>query len=310
MAGDAPALTLRDHLREAVLARSPYRRESVTFDELAKRRAAWIDQYRQVYVGTVSITVPALKLKLIRYDEWPVTSGEMARQYLRQVYDGVPAIGASPRARGFRWSPPIVARPTRHGVFAYVDIESAFWQLISCFRPDDLILGGTIAEGTAEWWTTDGVAADRRLRHCIHGSVFSHHLTFYRFGTPVTIGVTSKWSNPTLQLHCMQVLHALCAAVDRRFSLQAWLTDAAIVHADDAEAVVEMLARDWRVASKVKAAGAGAVVNATSFAVGEKSSLDVRNGRTDPLSAEPSTVSTLKRVPFRQLQRMRLEALA
>ena len=298
-------MTLRDALTEAVLARSPYERRCVAFDELAKWRAARIDSYARAYVGDVSVTIPELNLKLVRFDEWPVTSGELAREYLQIVYADVHGVRCSPRASGFAWAPPILAAPVRHRELAYADIESAFWQLISCFNPDDLVLGDEIVEGKARWLTVDAVAEDRRLRHCVHGTIFSNHLVFYRYGTPVVVPKVSKWSNPSLRLHCMQTLHAVCGRLRRDVNLHAWLTDAAIVDADDAEPVRRFMDREWKLAAKVKAQGAGAVISATTYVVGDKASLDLVNGTATLASAEQRPFSNLRRVPGRQLQAVR-----
>lgn len=299
-------MTLRDALTDAVLAGSRWQRRKVGYPELERWRAAKIDEYPQAFVGTSSITVPQANLKLVAYDEWPVTSGELARAYLHRVYADAPRRPLpSPRARGFSWTAPIVANPVRHRALAYVDVESAYWQLISIFRPDDLVLGDEVVPGTLEWLNKETVAEDRRLRHCVHGSIFSNRLVFYRYGTPVVVPKVNRWSNPSLALHCFQTLHAVCRRVAAGTSLHAWMTDAAIVDADDAEPVAALMAGEWLLRSRLKAQGAGTVVSATTYAVGDKMSLDVVHGTTDLARAEPRKFSNLKRVPWRQLQSTR-----
>lgn len=303
-------MTLRSVLTEQVLASSAWRRRQCGYPELEEKRAAWIDQFRQVFVGHTSISVPETRTKLVAYDDWPVTAGELSRAYLRLVFADVRRRAPSPHARGFGWQAPIVARPVRHRSLAYVDIVSAYWQLLSCFRPDDLLLGTEILPGDAAWLTIDEVAEDRPLRHAVVGSVFSNKLAFYSFGKLVVVGKTNQWSNPTLKIHCMQVLHAVAGSLDRAGALHAWLTDAAIVDADDAEPLQRLMARDWWLSSAVKSQGSGFVLSATTYRVGEKESLDITHGTTDPARAEPRAFSNLRRVPGRQLQAVRRRAAA
>ena len=282
----------------------------MTYPELERQRAAWIDQYPQVFVGRSSITIPCQNLKLVAFDEWPVPSGELARAYLKMVYAGARGRPPSPRATGFQWQAPIVTVPVRHRALAYVDVTSAYWQLVSCFRPDDLILGTEIVGGRCDWLTVDEVAEDRGLRHSIHGSVFANKLRFYQYGKEVIVPHTSRWSNPTLMRHCMQVLHGVCGNLARNVNLWAWMTDAAIVDADDAEPVMRWLQREWLLASKLKGLGSGAVVTPTTYCVGEKMSMDLVNGTTDLSTAEPRGFSNLRRVPARQLQAVRRRVAA
>lgn len=298
-------MTLRDTLTEQVLESSKWERRQVGYPELERRRSVWIEKFAQVFVGAQSISVPARHLKLVAFDEWPVTSGELARQYLRNVYAGVRTRPPSPRARGFGWQAPIMANPVRHRALGYVDITSAYWQLVSCFAPDDLVLGDEIVPGKARWLTVEEVEADRRLRHCIHGTIFSNRIAFYNYGKLVVVPKTSVYSNPTLAAHCMQVLHAVCGILSRDIGVWAWMTDAAIVDADDIEPVMRYMEREWALQAKLKALGSGAVVSATTYCVGDKMSRDLLNGTTDLSCAEPRTFTNLRRVPRRQLQTVR-----
>ena len=295
---------LRDTLTTAVLATSTWKRRQVGYPELARWRGAKIDSYERVFVGHSSISIATTRTKLIAYDTWPVTAGELARAYLRGVHAGERRRPPSARAPGFAWQAPIVCDPVRHRSLGYVDVVSAYWQLISCFGPCDLVLGTEVVPGKARWIAPDEVTADRSLRHAVVGSIFSNRISWYRYGQLVAIAKTSPWSNPSLKRHCMQVLHAVCGQLRRRGNLYAWLTDAAIVDADEVEPVIELLAREWRLASTLKGLGSGAVVNATTYAVGEKWSLNLAHD-ADMTRIEPRPFSNLKQVPGKRLQTMR-----
>lgn len=302
-------MTLRDVLTEQVLERSRWKRRQCGYPELERRRAAWIDRFGQVFVGTTSLTVTDTQTKLIAYDDWPVTDAELARAYLRLVFAGVKGRRLpSPRAPGFGWQAPIVCSPVRHRSLAYVDIVSAYWQLISAFRPDDVILGKEVIPGRAEWLTADEVARTRRLRHCVHGTIFANRIAYYRYGHLVVAPKVNAWSNPTLRSYCMQTLHAVAGRLGRSVGLHAWMTDAAIVDADDAESVTSYLAREWRLTSALKAQGNGAVISATTYMVGDKASRDILSGTTELVRAPEHPYSSLRRVPTKQLKTLRQRA--
>lgn len=301
---------LRASLTVDVLATSPWHRREVGYPELKRWRAAHIDAYGQAFVGTTSISIPETKLKLVAYDDWPVTSGELARRYLRRVFADVKRRPPSPRASGFGWTPPALCRPVRHRPLAYVDIASAYWQMIRPFRPDDVILGDEVFRGSAEWLTPEAVTEDRRLRHAIHGSIFANRIKFYRYGSLVVAPRTNVWSNPTMARYCMQTLHAVCGRLAADTNLHAWMTDAAIVDTDDAEPVTRFLEREWLLASRLKARGSGAVLNATTYQVGDKASLNLVHGTVRLLDAEPCPLLKVKRVPVRQLQAVRRRVAA
>ena len=298
-------MTLRDVLTDAVLARSRWKRKQVGYPEIERKQAAWTDQYGRVFVGHSSISVATTGVKLVAYDEWPVTSGELGRAYLRLVFGAGTDRRARANARGFSWQAPLVCAPVRHRSLAYVDITSAYWQLLAPFGPDDLLLAGDVVPGHLSWLTTDEVEADRALRHSIVGSIFSNHLVWWSYGRIVSIDKASPWSNPTLRAHAMQVLHAACGQVARTTTLHAWMTDAAIVDDEDADTVQALLASTWGLSSKVKARGPGAVVNATTYVVGDKRSGNLVSGTHCLSDIVPRASSNLRRVPVRQLRTVR-----
>lgn len=312
MENSALAMTLRDDLTDAVLARSTMQRRQVNYPELEEWVAGRIDPYERVFVGRSSVTIMDTHTKLIGYDEWPVTSAELAREYLRRVFSAPDVVHRTPRpgAPGFGWQAPVHCSPINHGTFAYVDIVSAYWQLLSVFGPNDVIVTDRVIRGGGEWLAADEVGSDRRLRHCVIGSVFGNSISWYRRGVLTTTPKTSPWSNPTLKRYCMQTLHALCGQIAQLTPLHAWLTDAAIVDAGDAADVCAWLQDAWAVASAVQAYGAGAVLTPTTYAVGDKASLDLQNGTHVLGAVVPKPFSNLRRVPSRRLQSLRLEAMS
>lgn len=150
------------------------------------------------------------------------------------------------KADGWRWNAPLFCEPVRHRALAYVDVTSAFWQLVSPFRPDDVPLpGGEVIEGEMDWLSPEVIDGDRRLRHAVVGSLFYSELPIYCYGKACEIRVRNYWTSPALRRLTMSSLHAMAQGVRRRFGLHAWLTDAAIVDARVADDVVDWLAVHW-----------------------------------------------------------------
>lgn len=311
MADQAPAL--RDRLAASALASSSAERVQISATELAALTLTteWMAPYPQVYVGRGGITIPAEKKKLIPWDQWPVPIAELGRTYLKEVWADSGSPRPNQKARGWGWEAPVHVVPTtRSRGLAYIDIDSAYWQILSPFRPDDWPLerGGVVA-GTLSWLEPEAVEADRRLRHSIVGSVFADHLTYYRYGEPKTVYAPSRWSNPALKRLTMQTLHAIACQLRRRFGLHAWLTDAAIVDAKAAEDVVDFLACHWGIGARITAMGMGRVWSTQCYIVGDKVTHDFTESRVTPRTAVARERHGLRRAPGNVLRRERLRRL-
>lgn len=277
-------MTLIDDLSSSVLARSRYRRHSVTYPQLHARQDdhEWLARYNQVYVGNVSISCRTTLEKWLVYSEFPVSHGEMAREYLRRIYaDGKRSSQFSPRAPGFTWEAPIFCVPTpRTRALAYVDIASCYWQLLRDLQPDSTWLpdSGVMVEGVHEWTDMDAVADARELRHAIAGIMFTSSFGWWTHGKWREVAMTKPWSNPSLKQYVMSTLHAIAAEVKERFDAVRWHTDGGIVGYEHGSALVDHLMDRWALRARIVAEGPGRVFNSTSFYVGDKQSLDIVNG--------------------------------
>ena len=305
--------TLRSTLTEAAVARSRWHRERIPGIELQAyvTTPAWLAERERVWEGMESITIATEQRKLIAWEEWPATSGEMAREYLRLTWATASTeVGASPRSPGFAWQAPIMARPVKGGL-AYVDIASAYWQILGVYRPDDLPMGERFEPGILSWPQEQEMAGDRRLRHAVVGNLFSNKVSWLNRGNRIEVYSVKRWSQPFLKARCMSTLHAIACDIDANFRLHAWLTDAAIVDLADATDTVEYLAERWTIEARVAAAGDGAVWSVTSHQVGEKQTLDLVNGSTTPMELErrgTEATSTLRMevpVPWLRTERKR-----
>lgn len=307
-------MTLRDSLTGLVLDRSRYPRElrrQLTFPKFEEWVAARIDEHPLVYVGAYSVTIPSVPIKMLTYNQYPCTDGELAREYLRLVWDDHRNDRPRRASDAWDWKAPLFCEPVSHRSLAYLDIESAYWQLIRPFHPDDVILPtGTVLEGELDWLTEDVLNADRGLRHAVVGSIFSSNLTVHRYGKPEVIYAPGRWASPSLKRQVFASLHAIAAGIRRRVPLYAFLTDAAVI---DAGAVTEALGwlwEAWGITAKVKARGMGDVWSLSTHRVGQKRTRDLTNQKGRPLPQERRPFSNLRRVPGEQLRRMRIERLA
>ena len=279
---DLPAApTLRDDLLPS-LSESWTRTLVSDLEITAKARTTeWLAGYDRVYAGSGSLVIADTHEKLLSWRTWPATSGELARAYLRHLWDeGTPQpLMARASALGFQAQAPLWCEPVDHRTLAYVDVTSCYWQLLSPYAPDAMPLGRSTNEGHLSWWRPEEVAADRQLRHAIAGAMWSSQIEWCHRGEWVRASAVSRWSNPYVKARVMHTLHAVALDVQSRFTLFAWLTDAAIVDAHQAKDVIAHLAESWHLSSRIVAEGSGSVWNVTAHRVGPKATLNIEHGR-------------------------------
>ena len=311
MDGHRASLRLRTGLAEQVLKRTNrYERIEISQMEYDEKWLDWIKGFPVVYVGHKHLTVPEIGQRLIVWDQFPVTDGELARQYLRTVYEDLPQKRQNPKSSLFEWEAPIFTAPVTNRALAYVDIEAAYWQIVSVFRPDDVVLSnGAVAGGEADWIEPATVAGDRGLRHAVVGSIFANSILVHEHGKPRRILASSPWTNGWLKRHCMQVLHAIAGELAGEGRLHSFMTDAAIVDWRTQEEIVHWLSGTWGLRARVKAQGMGSVWSPTTYEVGEQRSMDLVNGTTTRTSAVARPFSNLKRVNAGMVRKARMERL-
>lgn len=278
-------MTLRDELTADVLAREPegWKRRTLTHPQYEALEGGGMNRYREVFLGHEHITIRDTKTRLVLWPFRPVATGELARAYLRILYEGA---GIEPRPSTWHspyWQPkaPLYCRPVQHADLAYVDISSAHWQIAAPFGPDMLVSkerGEILDPGSVGWWRYDEVDTDRTLRHNIMGSIFSHGITSYRYGKEQLRKWTGTWANPSLYLTVMATLHAIALGACRRYDVRAWLTDACILPAEQASDLVAWLEDTWAIRSRIVAEGLGGVYRTTEYIVGDKVTENIRNG--------------------------------
>lgn len=289
------AYTSRTPLREALVAqrlsrdRPGWQRLHVSSYELNAMRddEGWVSSFRQVYLGSESITVTDERTKYVSLTTWPATNGELAREYLALC---MTKRKVARRPDWYRRKAPLFCDPYR-GNLAYVDLRHAYFEVVRRFPPETCIVApGTkdqrivLPASDSAWLNTDDLDEDRTLRHAVVGVLFSQGLQFYAYGKPVEVKLWRGFHRPSLYRITMDMLHAIALDVKRHFHLYAWLTDAAIVRESEAQGLQEFLMERWGFASKVEGHGIGTVSSVSSYQMGEihdpegKWSEDRRNG--------------------------------
>lgn len=306
-------MNILDHLTQSVLERDKpgWRRVEVTPKDIERYTQEDVYNYPRCFVGTHHVTNPSLKRRFISFTEYPVTYGEMAREYLRQCYEqsewhGPPPRGPSPAHPWWAKRAPIFTQHTTHVAMAYVDIDHAYWSLLQPYCADHLITeGDKHVAGCVQFLWPDAVDVERRLRHAVVGCLFSHRIGWMSFGEWKEAPQCAPWSNPSLARLCYDTLHAIAVDVRKRFECFAWLTDAGIVR--NGGGMVQLLQERWGLTSKIEAEGMGAVWSPSTYQVGTKRTENIRSKRAD------FTVTNFDNIPKRhaveKYRRWRMKAI-
>ena len=309
-------MSLVDDLTAGVLERDRpgWVRREISHHEFDKMVLEDLDAIDRAFVGRAHITVPSQKTRWIVYTGYPVTDGELAREYLRRCYKASPWGGPptlKPKASHPYWRKraPVMAAPVKHRHLAYVDIGHAYWNIARHYQADVTLTRdkNRFLPGVVPFLFPDVIDADRRLRHTLMGTIFSHSLAWTRYGAWVEAPVCSPFANPSLLRICYDTLQAVASDIVSKFETFAWLTDAAIVNADQAENVIEHLERHWHLPARLVAEGMGAVWSPSTYRVGPKATANIVNGTAD---WTVTASSNLARVNVRTIKKWRADALA
>lgn len=275
----------REQLAARILERSTFDRVRVSDQQLAALEDPLaLSQWRQAFAGTECLTVmdKPPRTKYIVSWAYPVTRSEMAREYVRWCYElaDMPLPGqVRADCPGYQQKDPLYCAPVRRRNLAYVDIRSAYWQIVQPYNVDPLVaIGpGKVWQGRTPWKDPAVIEADREIRHRAIGTLMSSGVEVWRRGVRQTLPVAGRFSNPSVAVLARGTLTAICRTARENFPIHAWLTDAAILDARAADELIGWLGATWGVEARTVALGLGTVWNVSSYRVGRKASLDVVN---------------------------------
>ena len=270
-----------EHLTDKVLDcdRTRVRMDSASF---FAEHGAWTRVPRLV-LGTRSAYDPAHRRKYICWRDWSVGTHELARPYLRWIHEQQRA--GHKRSMLYRrvpWRteqlgmldlphPLYYAGAGVEGDLAYVDISACYFQL---YRPATLDLHfdparGQLGCGQIEWLEPDLLADSKGLRNALIGVCRAQTIVEARFGQVTQRATHNRFLAPCLWGYLMHTLHAVMREAIDRFDACYVHTDGLIVPAENAPALIDWLAQEWRLESRVKVQGPGRVWGLGGYEIGE-----------------------------------------
>ena len=218
-------------------------------------------------VGSYAVSDLCCHIKWVT--QWPVTTSEVASTYLRRVKEGhdvplsfAPVVTQS--ALYFR-------APLRfHPDLAYVDISGCYPSLFFPAGFDFHYANGHGAPGEVPFKDWQHIMPDKGLRNLLWGNLLSRHNTRASHGqlSVVPVPTTANY-RPYLAQYVFDSTHAIALWARANFDLRVWLTDAAILPGDEAQALIDALASEWLLTARVKWRGPGTLFGLNHRHIGE-----------------------------------------
>jgi hypothetical protein len=243
-------------------------------------RAGLLEKVKRAWCGQDGrLTILDDRRKLLPFTQWPLSDGDLARQYLRSTLEPWQAeappkslrrkripfnTGAAVEFMGYEPSVRYFEPPAeRGGPWAHVDIEACYPSLyfrggpVMEYRPwwssPVLRVVGPRFERQAEW------LLDKGPRSAVWGMVRSAGIPELRFGQPGKIS-PNKFCSPDLVGYLLDTVNAIAAeAIERWPSICMWVVDAAIMRPDDAREFVLWLSERWGLVATIDVEGPGYV---------------------------------------------------
>jgi len=289
---------LRTELQRMVLD-SPYALAREAFDYRAFMRDRRYVEYDRLVFGNKTLSDMVGRTKMIDESAWPVTSTELARPYIRMIWN---AQCARPKTRQSKWmgykrvpwsretfpmlkiNPPQFFEAPSSGDLTYVDIKAAYFQLYS---PASLDLHfnphrGVFGQGMIEFLRNDELAGLKETRNVVTGVVRATARTQWSNGRVSKVQTYNRFLAPELWGYLMHTLHAIAHEARQRFDVRYIATDGFIVPTSEADLLREFLAEDWGLETTVKCSGPGNVRAMGAYKLGEGGSRS-RAQRGEPM---------------------------
>lgn len=162
------------------------------------------------------------------------------------------------------------------GKLAYIDIKAAYWSILWPTTMDmeyDPVNQEIAAEGNIGYWHCDQFMKSKRIRQIVHSlfnyremKTWEHENQRIRRDFP-----PAEIYRPYNLWYILDVMNAIVNdAINQGFTIYQWLTDAAIIPANQAEPFMEFLFERWFLASRLKWIGDGVSNQMNMYKVGPK----------------------------------------
>lgn len=220
---------------------------------------------RNFVVGAHTLTDVTNKIKYVQ--EFPVSVGEVAYEYLQLV-----AKDYSCGSRGHKAfpPPPMYYNGARRGLMSYVDITSCYFSIYSsatldCFYASE----GLYRDGDFPFLFADQLRFHKLTRNSVFGIIRKEGRTRYYNGEYKRTNEAGNYFSPGLIRYVLETTQAVAQDAVKKFEIHAWLTDAAILPASQAESFRDYLFSEWNFDSSEKASGAGYLYRPTLYRIGD-----------------------------------------
>jgi hypothetical protein len=226
-------------------------------------------------VGNFSATDTSKKLKYVT--QIPNTKTEIANAYIKfcthQAGKKLKPVYNANKERN-KSAPTHYFSGYYEGDLAYVDMWCAYWSILwpTCIDQEyDPKTQEIVEDGTIPYLRCDEFAKAKDIRNILH--------TLYGYRTTRIWDHKKKmikhriFASPTYRPYNLSyiydVMNAIVSEIKEKFTLLQWLTDAAIVPANEAENLMEYLFGHWWIDSKIKYKGHGKSIALNVYEIGQ-----------------------------------------
>lgn len=239
-----------------------------------------------VTVGKYSVYDPVARVKYLT--QIPYTVTDCAKAYI-EICEFLSGKKLKPEYNKFKDKIPanykigIKYFSSYHkGDLAYIDIKAAYWSILWPTTIDmryDTQKQEIESEGTITYWHCDQFMMQKHVRNVMN-TLFnyrSRNLWYWderriRQGKPYM----DRLYRPYNLAYILDVMNAIITEVKEKFTLYQWLTDAAIVPANQADALIEYLHEEWFLTGKIDDIGPGTSNRVDVYKVGKKQTRSYR----------------------------------
>lgn len=270
----------------------------------------WIELHKPkgvVHVGTQSLTVVDEGIKYLR--QWPCGYGDIAAEYLRWIAGDENKLRRHNGAASAIPAPPLYFTGPRYDHCAYVDIVGCYFHLYRPLSLDCVYKSPTGSASGQIWYRqgsllfecADELALSKQVRNTVYGIMRKRVQVVYRDGKYEWQSARTPLYRYCLTQLVMETLQAVAQSCIDRFSVHMWLTDAAILPRNQAQALIDFLRLEWRLDSRIIAQGQSRLLALGRYTVGSKWSANL-DGNPIPVKRD-----SLPDVPSEYLQQLRME---
>ena len=220
----------------------------------------------KMIVGQFSITDTQAKTKYLL--QIPYTVTDCAKAYIR-ICERLSEARLKPQYNKYTDRIDHIRKGIKYfsgyytGELAYVDIKTAYWSILWPTTIDmryDMNTQTIMGDGQIQYWYCDQFAMHRDTRHVLN-TLFAYRKS--RMWDPETRRliqgpmIKDRMYRPYNTGYIHDVMNAVVVEATQKFNILQWLTDAAILPLNQAEAFMEFLFEEWFLASRIKYFGEG-----------------------------------------------------